>query len=88
MKLAGSQALLPAGFVGESNRLGGCFVPEQRITSSQVVKAVLPVRLAPRSGDHLRLDEARWLRLHTYAATAEAWSGVSCAPPIGGIALR
>jgi hypothetical protein len=29
-----------------------------------------------------------WLRLHTYAASADIWSLVSCAPPKGGIMLR
>jgi hypothetical protein len=30
----------------------------------------------------------QWLRAHTYAASADSWSGVSCAPPMGGIGLR
>lgn len=30
----------------------------------------------------------RWLSPHIYAATADTWSGVSWAPPIGGIGLR
>ena len=38
--------------------------------------------------DQFRLAAARWLRLQTYAASADTWSGVSCAPPIGGIGLR
>lgn len=38
--------------------------------------------------DYFRSDAGSWLILHTYAASADAWSGVSCAPPIGGMGLR
>jgi hypothetical protein len=41
-----------------------------------------------RNWQQSHLDLAWWLKLQTYAATADAWSGVSCAPPIGGIGLR
>jgi hypothetical protein len=36
----------------------------------------------------IHLAEARWLRAHTYAASADTWSGVSCVPSIGGMRLR
>jgi len=45
--------------------------------------------VAPQhQGDQFRLDDPRWPRLHTYAASADTWSGVSCAPPIAGMGLR
>jgi hypothetical protein len=34
------------------------------------------------------LEAVRWLRFQTYAATAEACSLLSCAPPMGGIGPR
>jgi hypothetical protein len=38
--------------------------------------------------DQFRLGDASWFRLQTYAASAFTCSGVSCAPPSGGMGLR
>ena len=35
-----------------------------------------------------KADTNQWLNDQTYAANAESCSGVSCAPPMGGIGLR
>ena len=88
MTLAGSLALLPAAFIEDVTDSGIGSFPTSA-SRAPAASSVLPLRLAPRHlGDYFLLDEAWWLTLHTYAATAEAWSGVSCAPPMGGIGLR
>src|SRR6266404_1425305 len=56
-------------------------------TTSRIARGLKPVKQKLRC-DQFRLGEARWLKPHTYAASADTWSGVSCAPPIGGMGLR
>ncbi len=36
----------------------------------------------------LHADDQWWFRVQTYAASDATWSAVSCAPPMGGIALH
>src|SRR5579859_4022586 len=45
-------------------------------------------KLSPVVSGGLEVLSYRWLKLHTYAATAFTCSSVSCAPPFAGIGLR